>query len=396
MAKQPAKGRKTPAKPRASKAKAPNAEVATPEEATIVEADSIDAPAVDAEVIDVQDQKDADLKDVATGTDLTEPLNDPAPAPVAEQTKQRSGLVPMVFGGLIAGAIGYGAAYLTQPRIDPLLESKVSDQAKTIADLQDQVSAIPLVDPARFEEAATDREALSGRIDDLDARLAGLLTQPAGDGSLSAANIAAYQQELESLRASVEDLRGTAVAELKAARATAASIEENAEAAARKAAGRAALARVQGAIETGAPMGAPLDELADALQAEVPVGLTAVRDGAPTLAVLQSDFPDAARAALNTARTEGVSGEAIGGLTAFLRNQFSVRSTAPQEGDTADAVLSRAQAAVNTGRLGDALSEIATLPEVARAPLSDWAQRAQIRVDAMAAAATLTEQLNAN
>ena len=397
MAKQPAKGRKTPAKSRAAKPKA------KADTAKVIEAEVVDVAETVTEpdpVIETPSEPDEAPKDEAP----VESRDGPTP-PVVEDTtetaktepqKQGSTFVPLVLGGLIAGGIGYGAAYMTRPTVDPALGSKVSAQAETIAELQDQIAAMPVVDPAKFDEAEAARSALASRIDDLDTQLAGLLTQPAGDGSISAANIAAYQQELENLRSDVEDLRGTAVAELDAARATAASIEENAQAAARAAAGRAALARVQGAIETGAPMGAPLDELADALQAPIPDSLSAVRDGAPTLASLQSEFPDIARDALNTARAEGVSGEAEGGFTAFLRNQFSVRSTAPQAGNTADAVLSRAQDAVKNGRLSDALSEIAALPEVARAPLTEWVGLAEARVDALAAAAALTEQLNAN
>ncbi len=413
VAKQPSKGRKTPAKPRAAKPKAsaPNKATTTDKSAPakVAETKVVDAKAVDLPKVDAPNEPPKPEEPVKTSEkpsnaaagsepDAGSPPTPPKPAtdPTPAQTRQGSGFIPLLLGGLVAGGIGYAAAYVTQPRIDPLLASKVSTQAKTIADLQDQIANIPVVDTARLDQADTATTALAGRVDDLDGRLSDLMTQPAADGSLTAANIAAYQQELEDLRTSVADLRGTAVAELEAARATAASIEQNAEAAARAAAGRAALARVKGAIETGAPMGALLDELAQALQSDAPAALVVVRDGTPTLASLQADFPDAARDALRTARAEGVSGESEGGITSFLRNQFSVRSTAPQEGDTVDAILSRAQAAVSNGRLTDALSEVSTLPEVARAPLTDWVGRAEIRVDAQAAAATLTEQLNAN
>ena len=105
------------------------------------------------------------------------------------------------------------------------------------------------------------------------------------------------------------------------------------------------MSRIEGGLETGAPLGAALDDLADALQSDVPAELADVRDGVATLASLQASFPDYARAALATARREGASGEAEGGFTAFLRNQLDVRSVAPKDGDSADAVLSRAEAA---------------------------------------------------
>ena len=233
---------------------------------------------------------------------------------------------------------------------------------------------------------AGESRRLSLAFDDLSSR--------AGDsGSVATA---AYEAELDALKAEMENLRGTAVAELEAAREQAASIEQNAEAAARAAAGRAALARVQTGMETGAPLGEALDDLAAALQSDVPPALAAVRDGTPTLASLQSDFPPLARLALGTARAEGVSGEAEGGFASFLRNQFDVRSVAPKDGDTADAVLSRAEANLRNGRLTDTLSEIGALPEVVRAELTDWVALAEARADALAAAATLSSSLNDN
>lgn len=91
-----------------------------------------------------------------------------------------------------------------------------------------------------------------------------------------------------------------------------------------------------------------------------------------------------------------MSGEAEGGFASFLRNQFDVRSVAPQEGDTTDAILSRAESNLRNGRLTETLSEIGALPEVARAELSDWVAMAETRADALAAAATLSSSLNEN
>uniref|UniRef100_UPI0037C662F9 COG4223 family protein n=1 Tax=Roseovarius salis TaxID=3376063 RepID=UPI0037C662F9 len=101
-----------------------------------------------------------------------------------------------------------------------------------------------------------------------------------------------------------------------------------------------------------------------------------------------------ARAALAAARDAAAREGDTGGLTGFLRTQLGVRSLEPREGDDPDAVLSRAEAAVGQGRLTDALAEIETLPDVARAELEDWTQRARQRLDAVAAARELSEELN--
>ena len=80
----------------------------------------------------------------------------------------------------------------------------------------------------------------------------------------------------------------------------------------------------------------------------------------------------------------------------FLRQQFDVRSTQPRKGSDPDAILSRAEAAVEEDRLSDALAEIATLPEVARAEMTGWTGKAQARADALAAISDLSQSLNTN
>lgn len=181
-----------------------------------------------------------------------------------------------------------------------------------------------------------------------------------------------------------------AEADLAAAREEAERLEQEALAAAEAAEARAALNRIATAVETGAPFA---DALAG-LNADLPAALNdAAEAGVATTADLVADFPAAARAALATARAEGVSDDA-GGLGGFLRSQFDVRSTTPQEGDGPDAVLSRAEGAMKEGRVADALAELEALPEVARAELTDWTARAQERSDVLDALATLSETYN--
>lgn len=380
MAKQPAKGRKTPQKPKTKPA------VAKAVEADIVAPEIVETPAVEDPVSEIEPEI---LEPVIEATEI------PA-APFAEPAKSGSAM-PAILGGLVAGAIGFGAAYFVLPKPDMTLPAKISAQASEITELRDQIAAVPAPDLSGVEAAqaatADAMVAADERITALETRLNDLSNRAGDSGSLSTA---AYEAELDALRSEMENLRGTAIAELESAREQAAEIENNAEAAARAATGRASLARIQSGMETGAPLGEALDDLAAALQADVPAALTAVRDGTPTLAALQSDFPALARAALATARAEGVSGEAEGGFASFLRNQFDVRSVAPKDGDGTDAILSRAEATLRHGRLTDALAEVGALPEVARAELSDWIALAEARADALAAAATLSTSLNDN
>lgn len=380
MAKQPAKGRKTPQKPKTKPA------VAKAVEANIVAPEIVETPAVEDPVSEIEPEI---LEPVIEATEI------PA-APFAEPAKSGSAM-SAILGGLVAGAIGFGAAYFVLPKPDMTLPAKISAQASEITELRDQIAAVPAPDLSGVEAAqaatADAMVAADERITALETRLNDLSNRAGDSGSVSTA---AYEAELDALRSEMENLRGTAIAELESAREQAAEIENNAEAAARAATGRASLARIQSGMETGAPLGEALDDLAAALQADVPAALTAVRDGTPTLAALQSDFPALARAALATARAEGVSGEAEGGFASFLRNQFDVRSVAPKDGDGTDAILSRAEATLRHGRLTDALAEVGALPEVARAELSDWIALAEARADALAAAATLSTSLNDN
>ena len=380
MAKQPAKSRKTPQKPKTKPA------VAKVVEADIVAPEIVETPAVEDLVSEIEPEI---LEPVIEATEI------PA-APFAEPAKSGSAM-PAILGGLVAGAIGFGAAYFVLPKPNTTLPAKISAQASEITELRDQIAAVPAPDLSGVEAAqaatADAMVAADERITALETRLNDLSNRAGDSGSLSTA---AYEAELDALRSEMENLRGTAIAELESAREQAAEIENNAEAAARAATGRASLARIQSGMETGAPLGEALDDLAAALQADVPAALTAVRDGTPTLAALQSDFPALARAALATARAEGVSGEAEGGFASFLRNQFDVRSVAPKDGDGTDAILSRAEAILRQGRLTDALAEVGALPEVARAELSDWIALAEARADALAAAATLSTSLNDN
>ena len=380
MAKQPAKGRKTPQKPKTKPA------VAKAVEADIVAPEIVETPAVEDPVSEIEPEI---LEPVIEATEI------PA-APFAEPAKSGSAM-SAILGGLVAGAIGFGAAYFVLPKPDMTLPAKISAQASEITELRDQIAAVPAPDLSGVEAAqaatADAMVAADERITALETRLNDLSNRAGDSGSVSTA---AYEAELDALRSEMESFRGTAIAELESAREQAAEIENNAEAAARAATGRASLARIQSGMETGAPLGEALDDLAAALQADVPAALTAVRDGTPTLAALQSDFPALARAALATARAEGVSGEAEGGFASFLRNQFDVRSVAPKDGDGTDAILSRAEATLRHGRLTDALAEVGALPEVARAELSDWIALAEARADALAAAGTLSTSLNDN
>ena len=418
MANQPAKGRKTPARARKTPATAPAMSESTgplidrippeqhPELSPIVLAKPVSEPAAP--------KKQAVASEASKPTEASKPAETPKPAATEQKTEtvkpaesapaRSGGFLPLLLGGIAAGVIGFAVATLTTPSTDGPLADQVARQAAAIAALEDRLAALPADAPATDLSGVEATQAeLSAEIDRLDSALAALAerfdTLPRGTGG-AAPDLSAYEAEIAELRAQMEQelesVAESAMSQLETARAEAAAIEENAASAARIAASRAALARVQTALESGAPLGVVLDDLEEASGSPAPDALATARDGVPTLASLQESFPDAARRALATARSEGVAGENAGGFTAFLRNQLDVRSVAPREGDDADAILSRAEAAVKSGRLSDALAELAALPEVARAEMSDWLGRAEARASAVMAADTLATSLNDN
>ncbi|MEJ6641104.1 MAG: hypothetical protein QNL58_12340 [Octadecabacter sp.] len=373
--------------------------VVTDDEVAHAEANDISYTDVDS----VEDGMNPDMEVVGD----PEPQADPAPETNAQQTQSAgAGFLPLLLGGVVAGAIGYGVATYF-PMNDGSVDVSVQMQAQAdqLAALEAKLADIPAVDlsgvEAQIASVGDQAAALSGAIDtnfaDLDARLTEVEKRPGADGTLSDTALAAYQRELEQLRADLEIQQATVMStvaqaetDLAAARAEAEALEQEALASAEAAASRAALNRVSTAIETGAPFA---DALGD-LGGDLPTALSsAAENGVATTAELTSDFPAAARAALAAARAEGVSDES-GGLGGFLRNQFDVRSTAPQEGSSPDAVLSRAEAAIKEGRVADALAEIEALPEVARAEMTDWTAQATERADVLDAVATLSETYN--
>ena len=373
------------------------------------EVEVVDTPE-DAVVVDeIQPEAEAEETSVAPeepsiiATQLTPETNDSA---------SNSVFLPAILGGLIAAGLGFGAAYYFTPRFEPAMVEAMTTNEVAIAALRGEVAAIdtgegiaPLAEDLAVlsSNVADQLSAIGERIASFEAqsvsieeRLMALEKQPSADGTLQETALLAYQSELDTLRSQVEVQAGAAIAQLETTREEAAAIAETALLTARNAKARAALAQIRSSLDTGAPMTAALAEWAEVTGAPAPDALLSVAGGVPTLAKLQGDFPPAARQALSDSRSEGASGEVVGGFGSFLREQLNVRSVAPREGDDADAILSRAEAALREGQLQTALTEVAALPELAAAPLAGWVNQAQARADALMAANEISSSLNDN
>jgi len=388
-------------------------------ETEVVAADAIEAEVVEAEVIEQADPIEDPAETVeedntASDVDETDASDTPSVYPVAppQVIEKKGGFFPILLGGVAAGALGFGASAYMEPKSWPFgdgsagaeLESTIQSQAAELETLQEQIASLEgkFATSAALEETTGAVSAIQGSVDEVSANLSGLddrltkleaLPAASGDGE-SQASLLAFESEMQSLREVVEDQK----AALEAAAAEAASTQQSAEEALRMEAARAALGLIQIAGDTGQPFATALNEFKANSDTDIPSILDEVASsGVPTLAQVQADVADNARRALSVSRSEAEKPDSVSGrLSAFLKSQTGARSLTPQEGDDADAVLSRVEGAVKNGQLTDAMAELETLPEVGRAEMSDWISAVNTRLEALNAIDALSDALASN
>lgn len=358
----------------------------------------------------------------------------PAPAPAR---RGRGGFVGTVLGGVLAALVGFGAArYLvpegwpfgTPVKVTDTLGQRLDAANAALAALKTQVADLGKA-AAAAQAAAGAAQGLAGRVDQeaaalgalkdqvtkadaalkqslsgLNDRLTALEKVPLATGTAGGSADAAV---LESLRAQLEEQRrqnaaladqiksvaDAANARIDKAQTEAQALKAEADATARAALARAALTRVQTALTLGGGFASSLADLT-AQGIKVPdVLANAAAAGVPTQLQLEQAFPAAARAALD-ASVKATMGTGVGErLAAFLRTETGLRSLTPRPGKDPDAVLSRAEADLRTGKLSDSLNEIGTLPVQGQAAMADWLVLAKSRLDALTAAETLAQSL---
>ena len=332
---------------------------------------------------------------------------------------QRSRALPFAMGGFAAVAIGFLLAQALpdgwpRPPDQTLanelaaLAAKTEDQAMTITllngrldDLEEQIAALAARELPAFA-SPDDVAALNAQLSDANASLARRLTRieaavdtleaipPASDATgLSVDDIAEFRNELASV---VADAR----AELNEARQAALLVEAEAARAARREAAFEALTRLRTSVDMGLGYAPALADLTEAAPVQPAEALTSASgDGIATMLELQLAFPDLARSAISASAVEPEGATAMERLGQFLRTQTNARSLSPREGTDADAVLSRAEAALNQSDLAATLAELATLPAPAAAVVEDWLATAQTRAAALAGLDDLAAQIDA-
>ncbi|PCD76634.1 COG4223 family protein [Pseudothioclava arenosa] len=376
-----------------------------PEEAVVEDAEEATEPEGDpanegdAEMpVALEEPKD-EAEEAASSVE--EPAAPMAASPAPE--KRGGGFGAMLLGGVCAAAIGAGAVLFALPNLPPQLAGLLPQQgAEAQAEIAALKSALEAQDgklaelTAALEATKADAAQAEGgqaQIAALADRLASLEARPVAEGGVPDAALSGLQAEIEALRGRIDQVaseKPDTSAALEAVQAQAEAMRAEAEAAARKTKAQAGLTRLVAAFDAGQPLGPILDDLS-AQGVSVP---TELHGEIPAMGAVQAAFAEAAREALRAVRIADSGDTITGKIGSYLLAQTGARSLEAKDGDGPDAILSRAQAAVDAGDLATALAEIGALPEAGQAPMAGWAVLAQRRIDASTALAALAETLN--
>lgn len=387
-------------------------------------------PSGAAEEVQAMQEQDASGEEKPSDDSEADKAEDkPEPRPEPKVQVVQGSIWPGVFGGVIAALVGFVVG--RGDVIDQYLPASLQREAVTVdtsaleaeaAALAAQTATLASRSDALSSQAtelAAQAEALAAQSDAQDVRLDALEVASGAEGSDAldsmTAEIAALTERLSMLENQPVELpeelaNAASTADVDALQAAldaqktqieglsqrAADAETAAAGEAARLLAQAALMRVMTAVDSGASFSPVLAELQRVAPVDVPEGLQlAAETGVPTLADLQAGFPEAARVGLAAARAEIPESE-VTGIGGFLKRQLNVRSVTPREGSDPDAVLSRAQAAVDAGNLENALREAETLPDAAKTAMNDWLEAASARKAAQDAAQELADSLNSN
>ena len=355
---------------------------------------SVDEAAMDVETVDISRSNES-------VDEITDPLGEvmvddaDVPNTSVSNESEKSGIFPLIFGGVLAVIIGFMIA--RSDVIDNFLPPTWRINAGEVV-LQDQITSSQAeIDALNKKLAAVSSElanapapillvdealtaqvvALAERLDAIEERS----VTTGNSGTDFSDDFATLLDGAEKQQAVIDALLADARVEV-----------QTSQDAASYTLARAAVNRILAAIETGAPFTTALDDLEAAGMSEIPEALRAMSaDGVVTLAKLQDAIPEVSRAALTASPTN-----ADAGLGGFLKRQLGARSVAPREGNDPDAILSRVEGAVRKGQLADALSEAEALPQEAKSAMSDWLNSAASRLAVTSASEVLMQRLAAN
>lgn len=357
---------------------------ATDGEAVKTDEDDAARDELDDAPSDVSETEERAQDDVDAAKDPMADVAAEAPVPVTASARSGTSAGVLLIGLIGAGAVGGLVAQYANKAwpFDQFLTPVETVAYAPLAQVEALSTRLDGMALRADVPAKSEITALSDKLGTLEAQIADLSKQVAQNAAQqegpSVEDITQMQAEFERLSAalgSVEDIVN-AQEELRQARLLA---DQSSQA-------RIALAQ---ALETGASFAPIVTELSN-LGIEVPaVLMEAAQTGVPTRSSLAGEFPDIARAALAADRSEASKSPSGGGLGDFFKNQLGLRSVAPKDGDSTDAILSRVEANMRGGDLEKALAEAQGLSEKASAIVTPWATKVQTRLQIEAAFETL-------
>ncbi len=361
------------------------------------------------------------------------PLEPPTPPPV--QVRRGLGVFGAFIIGLVAAVIVLAGAVISLPfwpeevRVLWRGQAVIPPAPTPALDLQAVQAAASAVAEAAVETARRD---LTARLDDLEKRLRALSTtaaeKPAGsdpavaelrgrvealEGRPAAApttaapspetdkEMAVLRAEITTLHTALQALDQSVTGQREQTKALGDALttrnagEQKALVAARAAAVIGVAARLSAALDSGLPFAADLALLAplaqgDAKLTEVAASLQPyAQAGVASRAALAASFPAMAKAALADDVADNSFGERLLGK---VRGIVSLRRVGDDvQGDSAEAKLARAEAALNAGDLVKAVDLVKSLPAQTSKATQAWLARAEAHlaakraIDALAA-----------
>ena len=342
------------------------------------------------------------------------------PVPQQAQRSQVFGLFGFMFAGLLVALASFGGAQYSSgnwpfERIATDFEARLATQSDEISalntliasyddttalqDLQAQIDGMRTIvtDLAALQVEIEQLFGVQNETIDRVAALEEKLTSQSGINPAANAEITRYATALKLVQTQISE-QNNAIAEQRAGIAElSAAVEltqQETKSATHQSLTDGTISQVIGALESGAPFAFAIAGLQDFETLLTPALVAAAPYGVPTADALARAFPEQSRTALIAARTTSTSQASSSNRVGdFLRSQLGMRSITPRAGNDPDAVLSRAEAAIQAGQVSNALSALTALPDSARTSMAGWIEQAELRQAAQLAVAALSQHL---
>lgn len=257
-----------------------------------------------------------------------------------------------------------------------------------ISSLESEVGALA----GAFENAQDQQDGSVPAAQELQAAMQALQTRVDGLAAALAVLPDLVRAEDTAVFATKEDLAGieAEVAAVAAAAEEAMQIGGNAlsslETSVRMAAVRGSISTLMSRITGGLPYADALTEIEGLSGVTAPEPLSApAAQGLATQGQLLAGFSEAARATMAVSQGGSRAGSTGSLITAWLEAQVSARPTIPTDGAGTGAVLSRVEAALQSGDLSAALTETEALSGAAVETMAPWTAQLAAKVSAEAA-----------